>query len=137
MSGFDVPIFRLELQNMRQNMAVALANHHEEVEKHVDAVLEKFIAEFDYFKAVRAVAEPLFAEGVNECVRRAMNEFFWDEKIRGAFTEYVRPWAERLAEDFMRKQREDLDAIVKVRERERRKRERAALAGKKKGRGRA
>lgn len=53
----DFPVIRLELQQMKQAMLVALAQYNSEIETIVAEKLEQAIREFDYEGQVRRIAD--------------------------------------------------------------------------------
>jgi formaldehyde-activating enzyme involved in methanogenesis len=66
--SLQMPIIKLELQNMKQAMMVTLGEHQAQISEYVEKSLDSTIADFDYDKVV--------AEVVNDCIKAAIQEYF-------------------------------------------------------------
>lgn len=68
----DTPIIRLELEQMKQSMMVALGNYHDDITANVDEQLTRAIKNFDWEAAVSRAA--------SDAIRKAVDDYFkWGE----------------------------------------------------------
>ena len=62
----NMPLIRLELEQMRYQVVHALGSHQQEISAAVDKELEKVINEFDFTGTVAVIANQVIKEKVEE-----------------------------------------------------------------------
>ena len=65
----NLPIIRLELENLRYQVVHALAAHHREIETQTNEMLAKAIESFDFKAVVLAEANKVITATVEKAVR--------------------------------------------------------------------
>ena len=66
---YEFPIVKLELQGMKQSIAIAFAQYQNEISESVSAQLEEVINNFDYAQAVKDCARQILKQSIEESVK--------------------------------------------------------------------
>lgn len=67
-----MPIVRIEIEGMRQQIAAALADYGNEIKESVDIEIEKAISEYPFKETVRRHT----AEAINQSIKSAIDKYF-------------------------------------------------------------
>lgn len=70
--SYEFPIVKIELQNMKQAMVVALADYQNEMAKSVEAQLQNIVDTFDYQEAVRGMAGQI----IRDSIQKSLESYF-------------------------------------------------------------
>lgn len=69
---FNMPIVRIEIEGMKQQIAAALTDYGNEIKESVDREIERAIAEYPFRETVRRHA----AEAINQSIKSAIDKYF-------------------------------------------------------------
>jgi len=68
----NIPIIKLEIEGMREQINIALATYHEELAQSVNVQLEAVIKEFDFSHLIKNVTQ----RAIEDTVKRAIEYYF-------------------------------------------------------------
>lgn len=69
---YDVPLVKIELENMRQTVIVALSNYQGQISQNVNEQLKDIVNNFDFSKVVNDTATKV----IEEAIRDALTSYF-------------------------------------------------------------
>jgi hypothetical protein len=65
---YELPIVKLELQNMKQAMVVALADYQNEIAKSVELQLQNIVDTFDYKEAICQMVNKIIHDSIHKSI---------------------------------------------------------------------
>jgi hypothetical protein len=66
----QIPMIRLELEGMKQEMMIALTRYHTQINENVEAQLKNIVEHFDYERVVTEVARQTINEAIQTYFRQ-------------------------------------------------------------------
>lgn len=92
----ELPIIRLEIEEMCHQVLHQLGMHHEEIERVVAERVKHVVDTFDYVKAVDEAAQRALRDHVGKAVEEAVRSVMWSKEAR----EYMRKLAGKAIADM-------------------------------------